>query len=83
MSTLLSAQSTRKADQALSEASSEEEALFVAKKAYEDGFYEVALNLFQRFLKKFPQSQKISEANLYISQCHFQKNRFVESLNCL
>ncbi|MGD9015575.1 MAG: tetratricopeptide repeat protein [Candidatus Omnitrophota bacterium] len=58
----------------------EEEALYVAKKAYADGFYEVSLNLLQRFLTNFPQSQKIPEANLYIAQCYFQQNEFIACL---
>ena len=33
------------------ESSREEEGLFVAKKAFEDGFYEVSLGLLERFLK--------------------------------
>ena len=61
----------------------EEEALYVAKKAYGDGFYEVSLNLLQRFLKNFPQSQKIPEANLYIAQCYFQQNKFIPCLDQL
>jgi tetratricopeptide (TPR) repeat protein len=60
--------------------SKEEESLYVAKKAYEDGFYEVALNLFRRFLRNFPHSQKIPEANLYIAQCYFQQNKFITAL---
>ncbi len=36
------------------ESSKEEETLFVAKKAFEDGFYEVSLGLLERFLKNYP-----------------------------
>ena len=38
--------------------SKEEESLFVAKKAFEDGFYEVSLGLLDRFLKNYPDSKK-------------------------
>ncbi len=58
----------------------EREAFYVARKAYEDGFYEVALNLFQRFITNFPQSRKIPEADLYIAQCYFQQNKFIAAL---
>jgi tetratricopeptide (TPR) repeat protein len=63
--------------------SREEEALYVAKKAYEDGFYEVALNLFQRFITNFPQSQSVSEASLFIAQCCLQKDKFIPALTRL
>ncbi|MFC1675188.1 tetratricopeptide repeat protein, partial [Candidatus Omnitrophota bacterium] len=58
----------------------EEEALFVAKKAYEDGFYEVSLSLLERFLKNYPASVKSAEAHLLIGQCYFHQNRSQEAL---
>ena len=58
----------------------QQEALFVAEKAYEDGFYEVALSLLERFIRNFPRSRKVPEANLYIAQCYFQQNRFIAAL---
>lgn len=58
----------------------QEESLFVAKKAYEDGFYEVAIGLFEKFLKNYPDSPKASEAQLYIGQSFFQQNKFAEAL---
>ncbi|MBU0549829.1 MAG: tetratricopeptide repeat protein [Candidatus Omnitrophica bacterium] len=61
----------------------EQEALYVAKKAYDDGFYEVSLNLFERFLKSYPGSNKAQEANLYIAQCYFQQNKFIAALGLL
>ena len=76
----LSAQTPPKADQTSAKVNQEEEALYVAKKAYEDGFYDVTLNLLTRFLKNFPQSENISEANLYIAQCYFQQNKFIDAL---
>lgn len=63
------------------EVSKEEEALFVAQKAQEDSFYSVALDLYERFLKKYPESQKIPEVNLYIGQCYFFQKRFLEALS--
>ena len=62
------------------EQSKEEESLFVAKKAFEDGFYDVALGLFERFLKNYPNSSKISEVNLLIGQCYYRQNRFLDAL---
>ncbi|MCK9603942.1 MAG: tetratricopeptide repeat protein [Candidatus Omnitrophica bacterium] len=57
-----------------------EEAIFVAKKALDDGFYEVSLGLLERFLKTYPDSPKIPEANLLIGQCYFHQNKFLDAL---
>ncbi len=62
------------------ENSKEFESLFVAKKAFEDGFYDVSLELLERFLKNYPGSPAAAEANLYIGQCYFQQNRFLDAL---
>lgn len=62
------------------EPSKEEETLFVAKKAFEDGFYEVSLGLLERFLKNYPNSSKTHEVNLLVGQCYFQQNRFLEAV---
>jgi TolA-binding protein len=61
--------------------SKEEEALFVAKKAFEDGFYEVSLGLLERFLKNYPDSSKAPEAELLIGRCYYHQNRFLDALN--
>ncbi|MFA6349602.1 MAG: tetratricopeptide repeat protein [Candidatus Omnitrophota bacterium] len=58
----------------------EAESLFVAKKAYEDGFYEVSLGLLERFLKNYPSSDKIAEANLLVAECYYHQDRFLEAL---
>ena len=62
------------------QASKEEEALFVAKKAFEDGFYEVSLGLLDRFLKGFPTSTKKAEVNLLIGQCYFHQDKYLDAL---
>jgi len=59
----------------------EEEALFVAKKALEDGFYEVSLGLLERFLKNYPDSAKVAEADLLTGECYFHQNKFLDALN--
>jgi len=58
----------------------EEEALFVAKKAFDDAFYDVSLGLLERFLKSYPDSSQATEANLLIGQCYFHQNRFLDAL---
>jgi len=58
----------------------EEEALFVAKKAFDDGFYEVSQGLLERFLGQYPHSSKGAEVNLLIGECYFHQNRFLDAL---
>ena len=60
--------------------SKEEESLFISEKAFEDGFYDVALGLFERFLKNYPDSKKIAQVNLLIGQSYFHQNKFLEAL---
>jgi len=62
------------------DASKEEESLFVAKKAFEDGFYDVSLGLLERFLKNYPNSSKNTQAQLLIGECYFHQNRFLDAL---
>lgn len=63
------------------EAGKEEESLFVAKKAFEDGFYDVSLGLLERFIKAYPNSQKVAEANFFIGRCNFAQNKYLDALN--
>lgn len=58
----------------------EEEALFVAKKAIEDGFYDVSLSLLQRFLDNYPQSALKKDADFYIGQCYFYQKKYQEAI---
>lgn len=53
----------------------------MAKKAFEDGFYEVSLGLLERFLNNYPDSPKVTEVNLLIGECFFHQSRFLEALN--
>jgi len=65
------------------ESPKEAELLFMAKKAYEDGFYEVALGMLERFQKEFPDSGKKSEARLLIGQSYFHQGKYPEALSTL
>lgn len=62
------------------ESSKEQESLFVAKKAFEDGFYEVSQELLERFLKAYPNSKHTPEVHLLIGQCYFNQNRYLDAL---
>ena len=66
---------------AAEEPSREEEAIFIAEKAFTDGFYDVSLELLERFVKKYPDSPKLPQVNLLVGQCYFRQNKFVEALN--
>jgi tetratricopeptide (TPR) repeat protein len=59
----------------------ETELLFMAKKAYEDGFYEVSLGMLERFRKDYKGSAKILQAILLSGQCYFYQGRYLEALN--
>ncbi|MDD5129341.1 MAG: tetratricopeptide repeat protein [Candidatus Omnitrophica bacterium] len=61
----------------------EAELLFMAKKAYEDGFYEVALGMLERFQNDFPNSARYSETRLLVGQSYFHQGRYLEALNIL
>jgi tetratricopeptide (TPR) repeat protein len=63
------------------ESSKEEEALYVAKKAFDDGFYDVTLSMLERFLGNYPVSDKTVEVNLLVGRCYFYQNRFLDALN--
>ena len=59
----------------------ESELLFMAKKAYEDGFYEVSLGMLERLQKDYQSSTKLTEARLLSGQCYFHQGRYLEALN--
>jgi len=59
----------------------EAELLFMAKKAYEDGFYEVSLGMLERFQNEFKDSDKFGQARLLSGQCYFNQGRYSEALN--
>ena len=58
----------------------EEDAFYVAAKSYEDGFYDVSLTLFDRFLKTYLDSDKKLEAILYIGQCYYAQEKYLKAL---
>ncbi len=59
----------------------ETELLFMARKAYEDGFYEVSLGMLQRFQRTYPGSDKSAQARLLSGQCYFNQGRYLEALS--
>jgi len=61
------------------EQSQEEELFFVAQKAFDDGFYDVAMRYIAQFLQKFPSTQHYAEARLLLGQCYFFKNQYLKA----
>jgi len=59
----------------------ETELLFMAKKAYEDGFYEVSLGMLNKFQENYKYSAKIQQAILLSAECYFYQGRYLEALN--
>ncbi|MBN2830734.1 MAG: tetratricopeptide repeat protein [Candidatus Omnitrophica bacterium] len=57
-----------------------EEVFFVARKAFEDGYYEVSIGLLNRFLDDFPYSSKTGEAELLLGQSYFYQSKLIEAL---
>ncbi len=58
----------------------QEDAFYVAVKAYQDGFYDVAITLFDRFVKTYEDTQKKLEALVYIGQCYFSQEKYLKAL---
>lgn len=63
------------------DSSKETELLFMARKAYEDGFYEVSLGMLDRFQKEYSDSSQFKQVSLLSGQCYFQQGRYLEALN--
>lgn len=58
-----------------------EELFFVAQKAFEDGFYDVALRYLEQFQEKYPNTDKSDQAKLLIGQCYFFQNQYLKAYN--
>lgn len=67
----------------LKEPTPEEQAFYVAQKAFEDKFYAVSQTLFEKFIHKFPQSKKIYLAKFYIAKSLFFRHQYIKALKIL
>jgi len=59
--------------------SQEKELFLVAQKAFEDGFYDVAIRYINQLLEEYPQTEKRTQANLLLGQCHFFKSQYLKA----
>jgi len=58
---------------------SEVELFLVSQKAFEDGFYDVAMRYINQFLQDYPQTNKRTEAKLLLGQCYFFKGQYLKA----
>jgi len=58
---------------------SEKELFIVAQKAFEDGFYDVAMRYINQLLEEYPRTDKRIQANLLLGQCHFFKSQYLKA----
>ncbi len=64
----------------LSEAQEDDNELFlIAQKAFEDGFYDVAIRYINQFLEQFPQSEKRIQVQLLLGQSYFFKSQYLKA----
>ncbi len=59
--------------------SGEKELFLVAQKAFEDGFYDVAMRYIQQLQEQYPQTQRHIESNILLGQCYFFKGQYLKS----
>lgn len=59
----------------------EEERYYTAKRAFSDDFFEASQVLFERFIKDFPKSRKVFQAQFFIGKCQFFKGQYQEALS--
>lgn len=58
---------------------SDKELFLVAQKAFEDGFYDVAMRYIQQLEEQYPQTEKRVEAKLLLGQCYFFKSLYLKA----
>ncbi|MCK4810242.1 MAG: tetratricopeptide repeat protein [Candidatus Omnitrophica bacterium] len=61
----------------------EDEAFYVGKKAFSDGFYQASATLFEKFVKNFPQSDNLNKAKLYIAKSLYFQKKYAQALEIL
>ncbi|MCP4653297.1 MAG: tetratricopeptide repeat protein [Candidatus Omnitrophica bacterium] len=61
----------------------EDESFLLASEAFSDGFYEAGVSLFERFIESFPESEKTSQAKLYLAKSHYFKKDYSKALSIL
>lgn len=57
----------------------EKELFLIAQKAFDDGFYDVAIRYINQLLEQFPQTEKRLAARLLLGQCLFFKTQYIQA----
>jgi len=57
----------------------EDELFYIAQKAFDDGFYDVAIRYIEQFLHMFPSTGHYTEARLLHGQCFFFKHQYLKA----
>ncbi len=63
--------------------SKEEEAFYVAEKAFLDKFYQASVTLFEKFINDYPESGNLLAAKLYIAKSLYFQQNYVKALTTL
>ncbi len=58
---------------------SDSEMFLVAQKAFEDGFYDVAIRYVNQLLEQFPETQKRIQVELLLGRCYFFKGQYLKA----
>ena len=67
--------------QAPSTSAEETDLFLVAQKAFDDGFYDIAIRYIDEFLQKYPKSEKQIEVKLLQGQCYFFKSQYLKAFD--
>ena len=59
----------------------QDELFLVAEKAFDDGFYDVAIRYVDQFQQKYPESSKKIQVQLLRGQCYFFKNQYLKAFD--
>ena len=57
----------------------EEELFLVAQKAFDDGFYDVAIRYIEQYLQQYPQTERSVPAKLLLGQCYFFQSQYLKA----
>jgi len=57
----------------------EEELFFIAQKAFDDGFYDVAIRYIDQFKQDYPRSIRHVQIQLLLGQCYFFKKQYLKA----
>ncbi len=57
----------------------EKDLFFVAQKAFDDGFYDIAIRYLDQFFQQYPDSDKAIQAKLLVGQCYFFQNQYLKA----